>query len=66
MYGGKIKGEEKRDPTLYVNLTAEEPVEIEDGSWREETPYYLSFVSCQCFGRFLGNFDHFERLEENA
>jgi hypothetical protein len=35
MYGGKIKGEEKRDPTLYVNLTAEEPVEIEDGSWRE-------------------------------
>ena len=35
IYGGKIKGKDKRDPTLYVNLTAEEPVEIEDGSWRE-------------------------------
>ena len=35
MYGGKIKGQDKRDPTLYVNLTAVEPVEIEDGSWRE-------------------------------
>lgn len=35
MYGGKIKGQEEREPTLYVNFTVEEPVEIEDGSWRE-------------------------------
>jgi hypothetical protein len=35
MYGGRIKGQEDRDPKLYVNLTVEEPVEIEDGTWRE-------------------------------
>ena len=35
LYGGHIKGEDDRNPTLYVNLTTEEPVEIEDESWRE-------------------------------
>ena len=35
MYGGRIKGQEARDPHLYVDLTIEDVDEIEDESWRE-------------------------------
>ncbi len=35
MYGGSIKGQEKRDPHLYVDLTIEDIDEVEDESWRE-------------------------------
>lgn len=35
MYGGKSKGQDDRDPRLYVDLTAEEPLNMEDGVWRE-------------------------------
>jgi hypothetical protein len=35
IYGGNIKGQDGRDPHLYVALTVEEPEEIEDESWRE-------------------------------
>jgi hypothetical protein len=35
MYGGSIKGQETRDPHLYVDLTIEDVDEVEDESWRE-------------------------------
>lgn len=35
MYGGKIKGQDERDPHLYIDLTVESFDEIEDESWRE-------------------------------
>jgi hypothetical protein len=35
IYGGHIKGQEDRDPHMYVDLTVEEPQEVEDESWRE-------------------------------
>lgn len=35
MYGGIIKGQEDRDPHLYVDLTIEDADEVEDRSWRE-------------------------------
>lgn len=35
MYGGTIKGQEKRDPHLYVDLTIADVDEVEDESWRE-------------------------------
>lgn len=35
MYGGNIKGQESRDPHLYVDLTIEDVDEVEDESWRE-------------------------------
>ena len=35
MYGGRIKGQESRDPRLYVDLTINEIHEVEDESWRE-------------------------------
>lgn len=34
MYGGSIKGQEARDPHLYVDLTVEDIDEVEDESWR--------------------------------
>jgi hypothetical protein len=40
MYGGRIKGQEKQDPSLYVNLAVEETNEVEDESWRERFLYY--------------------------
>ena len=35
MYGGSIKGQDDRDPHLFVDLTVSEVDEVEDGSWRE-------------------------------
>lgn len=35
MYGGSIKGQEGRDPHLYVDLTVKGEEEVEDESWRE-------------------------------
>lgn len=35
MYGGSIKGQDGRDPHLFVDLTVEETGEVEDESWRE-------------------------------
>lgn len=35
MYGGSIKGQDDRDPHLFVDLTIEETVEVEDESWRQ-------------------------------
>ena len=35
MYGGRIKGQESRDPHLYVDLTVGDIDEVEDESWRE-------------------------------
>ena len=35
MYGGRIKGQESRDPHLYVNLAIDYIDEVEDESWRE-------------------------------
>ncbi len=35
MYGGRIKGQESRDPHLYVDLTIDDTDEVEDESWRE-------------------------------
>jgi len=35
MYGGSIKGQDGRDPHLFVDLTIEETVEVEDESWRQ-------------------------------
>ncbi|MDP8237271.1 MAG: DUF262 domain-containing protein [Candidatus Erginobacter occultus] len=40
MYGGLIKGQDDRDPTLYVNLTVDTPDDIEDNSWRERFLYW--------------------------
>lgn len=34
IYGGRVKGQDRHDPTLYVDLTVEQPEEIEDESWR--------------------------------
>jgi len=34
IYGGRIKGQEARDPHLYVDLTLTTADEIEDESWR--------------------------------
>lgn len=34
MYGGRIKGQEGRDPRVYVDLTVEGPDEVEDETWR--------------------------------
>ena len=34
IYGGRIKGQEDRDPHLYVDLTFKTDDEIEDDSWR--------------------------------
>lgn len=35
IYGGSIKGQDERDPRLFVDLTVEESDEVEDESWRE-------------------------------
>ena len=35
IYGGRIRGQENRDPLLYVDLSIEDKDEVEDGSWRE-------------------------------
>ena len=35
MYGGRIKGQENRDPHLYADLTIGDTDEVEDESWRE-------------------------------
>ena len=35
IYGGRIKGQESRDPHLYVDLTVADADEIEDESWRD-------------------------------
>lgn len=34
MYGGSIKGQDERDPHLFVDLTVEDVDEVEDESWR--------------------------------
>jgi hypothetical protein len=34
IYGGRIKGQENRDPHLYVDLTSKAPDDIEDQSWQ--------------------------------
>ena len=35
MHGGRIKGQESRDPHLYVDLAIDDIDEVEDESWRE-------------------------------
>ena len=35
MYGGRIKGQENRNPDLYVDLTIDDSGELEGDSWRE-------------------------------
>ena len=35
LYGGNIKGQEDRDPHLYVDLTIQDDDEVEDKSWRQ-------------------------------
>ena len=35
IYGGSVKGQDDRDPCLFVDLTIEETVDVEDESWRE-------------------------------
>ena len=34
IYGGRIRGQESRDPHLYVDLSIEDKDEVEDDSWR--------------------------------
>ena len=35
VYGGRIKGQESRDPHLYVDLTIDDIDEVEDEAWRK-------------------------------
>ena len=35
IYGGSIKGQDERDPRLFVDLAVDENDEVEDESWRE-------------------------------
>lgn len=40
IYSGKIKGQDERDPSLYVDLTISEGDEGEDESWRNRFVYW--------------------------
>lgn len=62
MYGGRIKGQEGRDPRLYVDLTVSQPEEVEDESWRERFLFWDEIDDRE--GQLLRNVGRKKRYEQ--